>query len=80
MNFNDTKERMPLGRVLFRMEEWHRRRLRKDLLSLGLSQGQWKGLLTYADAHKLPPFIRDTIVKELPETAELFTHPDFKTE
>ncbi|WP_254562179.1 hypothetical protein [Dyadobacter diqingensis] len=75
MNIDSTKERKPLGKVLIALEEWQRLRLRLKLRALGVSQGQWKGLLTYAEAHKLPKFIRDAIVEELPDTADLFENP-----
>lgn len=78
MNIDSKKERQPLGRVLVQLEEWQRLKIRSKLQTLGVSQGQWKGILTYAEAHKLPTFIRDVIVEELPETSYLFNHPILK--
>lgn len=75
MNIDSTKERQPLGTMLMQLEEWQRRKIRTKLRNLGVSQGRWKGILTYAEAHNLPTFIRDAIVEELPNATELFHHP-----
>jgi hypothetical protein len=80
MNIDNTKERPPLGRALANLDEWKRLKIKKRLRDLGITQGQWKGYLIYAEAYKLPAFVRDVIVEELPDTAELFSHPQVKSE
>lgn len=80
MNIDRTKNRQPLGRALMAQEEWKRLKIRARLRDLNVTQGKWKGLLTYAEAHNLPTFIRDVIVEEIPETADLFNHPDLKAD
>ncbi|WP_090147781.1 hypothetical protein [Dyadobacter soli] len=80
MKFDRTKERQPLGHLLADLEEWQRMKIKTRLKELGFSQGQWKGLLTNAAAHKVPAFVRDVIVGELPDSAQLFNHPNLKTE
>ena len=80
MNIDRTKEREPLGLKLANLEDWNRTKIRKRLSLLGVTQGKWKRILTTAKAYDLPPYIRDVIVEELPETADLFNHPNLKPE
>ncbi|PWJ53916.1 hypothetical protein CLV98_12032 [Dyadobacter jejuensis] len=75
MNIDSTKKRRPLGHLLVSLAGWKRLKIKSRLTELGISQGQWQGMLTYAEAHKLPTFVRDIIVEELPEAKDLFQHP-----
>lgn len=75
MNIHQSKTRKPLGQLLVDQEQWRRSKIRAELQDLGLTQGQWKAILTNAEAHKLPSYVRDVIVKELPAAEEFFKHP-----
>lgn len=75
MNIKTNKDREPLGEILINIEDWHRQKIRKRLNRLEVTQGKWKRILTTAEAYKLPVFIRDVIVEELPNTSHLFKHP-----
>ncbi|CAG4992321.1 hypothetical protein DYBT9275_00939 [Dyadobacter sp. CECT 9275] len=80
MNIVSNKNRTPLGEVLFAQSEWRRMKIKADLLALGLSEGRWRGIHERVEAHLLPAYVRDVIVKELPQTAPLFEHPKLKCE
>lgn len=75
MNIANKKKRTPLGETLYAKEEWQRIKIKTRLLSLGFSEGNWRGMIERIDAHRLPTFVRDVIVDELPDTAVLFNHP-----
>ncbi|SEI39859.1 hypothetical protein SAMN05216327_101234 [Dyadobacter sp. SG02] len=80
MNIDKTKKRPPVGTALSEIEDWRRRKIKAELKAVGFTEGQWKGLLANAEGYKVPAFVRDIIVKELPETAHLFNHPQLKAE
>ena len=75
MNLHQSKARRPRGQFLVGQEHWRRNKIRAELQELGLTQGQWKAILTNAEAHKLPTYVRDVIVTELPAAAKFFKHP-----
>lgn len=75
MNLHRSKARRALGQFLVSQEHWRRNKIRSELQELGLTQGQWKAILTNAEAHKLPTYVRDVIVTELPAAAKFFKHP-----
>lgn len=75
MNIHRSKTRQPLGEFLVKQESWRRNKIRGELKLLGLTQGQWKGILTNTEAHKLPSYVRDVIVKEWPDSEDFFKHP-----
>lgn len=80
MNNSGEKNRTALGEVLFTQEKWKRLKIKSRLIKLGYTQGQWRAIYERTDAWLLPAFVRDVIVEELPETAELFNNPEFKME
>jgi hypothetical protein len=80
MNVDREKERQPLGQALIELDHVDRMVLRRKLIRIGLTQAKWKHILTNAVAYELPSFVRDAIVESVPSTAELFEHPNLKTE
>lgn len=75
MNIDKTKKREPLGQYLIEVETWKRSKIRDKLKDLGVNHMAWHRILTVTEAHKIPTYIRDIIVEELPETAPFFKHP-----
>ena len=75
MNIHQSKPRQALGQFLVNQEYWRRNKIRGELQQLGLTRGQWKAILTNAEAHKLPTYVRDVIVEEWPDAEKFFKHP-----
>ena len=76
MRISTQKSRTPLGKVLFTIPEWHRKKIKGRLVKLGVTEGGYRTIHERTPAHLLPSFIQDVIVDELPNTAEVFTHPN----
>lgn len=80
-NVSADKIRTPLGKVLFfEIDPWHKDKIRKRLKDLGLTDGKWRTIYERTEAHLLPAFVKDVIVEELPQTAQLFEHPEMLEE
>lgn len=75
MNISPTKKRTPLGKVLFNLPAYERERIKVKLLEAGLTEGGWRSIYERTDGHLLPVFVRDVIVRELPDSESLFRHP-----
>lgn len=75
MNISRTKKRTPLGEVLFKLPAYERDRIRMKLTEAGLTEGGWRSIYERTDAHLLPVFVHDIIVRELPTTEKFFKHP-----
>ncbi|MCF0071311.1 hypothetical protein LZD49_12590 [Dyadobacter sp. CY261] len=73
-------KREALGAALAALPTWRRSKIKSELKDAGFTENQWKRLLSSAEAHKVPAFVRDIIVNELPDTAHLFNHPNLKAE
>lgn len=68
--------RTPLGKVLFcQIDPWKMVKIKKRLVGLGLTEGGWRTIYERTPAYKLPTFVRDVIIKEIPEAEPLFDHP-----
>lgn len=78
MKVDNVKNKTPLGDVLSKLEEWQRLKIKASLFKLGFTEGKWRGLIERVEAYNLPGYVRDVVVKELPETTELFNHPNLK--
>lgn len=75
MNISRTKKRTPLGVELFKLPAYERDRIRTKLTEVGLTEGGWRSIYERTDAHLLPVFVRDIIVKEMPAAEKFFKHP-----
>lgn len=79
MNISTNKVRTPLGRVLFfDIEPWQKTKIKKRLEGLGLTEGGWRSIHERTAAYRLPTYVRDVIIEELPDYAYLFEHPSLK--
>ena len=75
MNIDRNKPREPLGQALILLDGLELMRIRRRVLRTGATKSVWRRILTTAKAYTLPTHVRDVLVEELPETAELFNHP-----